>query len=126
MRWSRRSEPGDRTGPTEVATENEKDDEAEVMSPLKRKNTTSSIDKSVETSGAGRQLFQEETSDDRKSTRKRKPRRSGVNSFATPDLNMPVWDAEMVVPVGLVSSRVNQIAGSHQNDTDVSDEMSKK
>jgi hypothetical protein len=84
-------------------------EEGEVTSPLKNKDHTSKGKKST---GAdiGRQLFQDDGMGDRKSVRKRKPRRSGGSS-QTPDLNMPLTDAASLVPVGLVSARVGQLVG---------------
>jgi hypothetical protein len=84
-------------------------EEGEVTSPLKNKDHTSKGKKST---GAdiGRQLFQDDGLGDRKSVRKRKPRRSGGSS-QTPDLNMPLTDAASLVPVGLVSARVGQLVG---------------
>lgn len=64
--------------------------------------------------------------DQRKLAKKRKSKRLGPSSSLTPDLNLPAEDMAMLVLRDLVSSRVNQIVGTHDSIVDVSVELSKK
>ncbi|CAN6272978.1 unnamed protein product [Urochloa humidicola] len=103
-------------------------EDGEITSPLKRRAPDEPRGKETATSDAGRQLFQAGQSDGRKLIKKRKSKRSGPTSSHTPDLNLPLTDVTAVVPAGLVSSRVSQLAGSQKNleGEDVSEELIKK
>jgi hypothetical protein len=96
------------------ATDGREKNDEEVLSPLKRR-APESQGKETETSGAGKQLFQDVKNAERKQVKKRKSERSGTTSSLAPDLNLPCTEGTTLVPPGLVSSRVNQFVGAHSN-----------
>ena len=85
-----------------------REEEEEVLSPLK--NQGSKLDSDTrKAADASRLLFQSKKDESQIVPRKRKAKGSGGSSSLTPDLNHPVIDASTLVPVGLVSERVNQL-----------------
>lgn len=86
------------------------DDEDEVLSPMKT-NAAGTGERNSGEEGflnTSRQLFQAKKGDGVPKTRKRKPK--GVAAASTPDLNLPAVDTSALIPLGLVSSRVQDLA----------------
>jgi hypothetical protein len=88
--------------------ENEREEEEEVLSPLKNHASKSDSDTRKATD-ASRQLFHRKKDESQIILRKRKAKGSGGSSSLTPDLNLPVIDTSALVPAGLVSERVIQL-----------------
>jgi hypothetical protein len=88
--------------------ENEREEEEEVLSPLKNQASKSDSDTRKATD-ASRQLFHSKKDESQIILRKRKAKGSGGSSSLTPDLNLPVIDTSALVPAGLVSERVIQL-----------------
>lgn len=89
-------------------------DDQVVQSPLKQQVETSGKEKAKAGTGASKQLDMQDVENGRPLPRKRK---SKVNnpSTQTPDLNIPLQTTNAIVPVGLVTSRVNQLDGNADN-----------
>ncbi|CAO2195035.1 unnamed protein product [Urochloa humidicola] len=102
------------------------EDGEEVTSPLKNLVREEPKGKEKATGNAGRQLFQIEKEDGRKTVKKRKQKRDSTSSSQTPDLNVPIVDSSVLVPAGLVSSRMNQLVGSRESADGATDELNKK
>lgn len=85
-----------------------RDEEEEVLSPLK--NPTEKSDSgSLGAADASRQLFQGRKDDSQIILRKRKAKGSSASPSLMPDLNVPAPESAAIVPVGLVTERVNQL-----------------
>jgi hypothetical protein len=96
----------------------------EITSPLKEHVTAKAKEKGDIPPGASRSLFQNRKGPEQKTTRKRKPKT--VPQGSIPDLNLPLCVATTLVPVGLVSSRVNQLAGGQEGEEEAKEEFLKK
>jgi hypothetical protein len=107
-------------------------EEEEITSPMKQPEVRDKggNDPPLVNVSTNRQLFQARKEGSTRVPRKRKSKSSNPNSSQTPDLNLPVMDTLVVVPTGLVSSRVNQLHGvgesSENAPTAASDELTKK
>lgn len=77
-------------------------------------------------SNAKHQLFQAKKGDAQKSVRKRKAKGTELSPSMAPDLNLPVTGSSVLVPVGIVSARVNQLDGNQDVQVDWGDEFLKK
>jgi len=97
--------------------------DVEVTSPLKERGARTANASSKH--GTTRQLFQAKKGEQQQTVRKRKSKVvSGIPTTA-PDLNLPM-DTTALVPAGLVSSRVNQLAGTRDGNEDGQTEVPKK
>jgi len=90
-------------------------EEREVQSPLKKRNTKG-------TAGKGQPVMEETNT---RLPQKRKSKGAGQN-LQTPDLNVPAEASNAIVPVGLVSSRLNQLDGGSEKSGESMVEMLKK
>ena len=73
-----------------------------------------------------RQLFQAKKGEQQQTVRKRKSKVVPEIPTTAPDLNLPIMDTTALVPAGLVSSRVNQLAGTRDGNEDGQTEVPKK
>jgi hypothetical protein len=107
-------------------------EEEEITSPMKQPEVRDKggNDPPLVNVSTSRQLFQARKEGSTRVPRKRKSKSSNPNSSQTPDLNLPVMDTLVVIPTGLVSSRVNQLHGVEESSenapTAASDELTKK
>jgi hypothetical protein len=89
-------------------------EEPEVQSPLKQQSDHVTDAKGKAGVGASRQLVMQDVKTRHPPLRKRKSKGTGqVNQ--TPDLNVPLAKSNVIVPAGLVNSRVSQQDGSEDN-----------
>lgn len=84
------------------------------MSPLKEKTPSGAKGKDTVTTAVSRPLFQPKKVNEHKAARKRKSKPAPPET--TPNLNLPQMDSTTLVPAGLVSSRVSQLAGGQVDD----------
>lgn len=73
----------------------------------------------------GRKLQMSDEEDIRLSAQKRKSKQA-AGAVQTPDLNQPAVVSNAIVPVGLVSSRVNQMDGSTESSGGSLEEIKKE